>query len=83
MKILVGLVTLLLVGCTIRNEVLYVGGELLTVEMVNNKPKVRVGTGIDECRFRGRVQLSDLDDGEHNLNIECKVPTDYFIPRMD
>lgn len=71
--VLLGLVAALS-SCTIVNETLIIANGLATVKVINNKPKVRVSTGIDDCKWRGRIKLSDLSDGDHEIWIRCKIP---------
>lgn len=66
---------LLISGCSIHNETLDIGSGLLTVQMVDSKPKVRMATGIDECRWRGK---GNITEGEYEAHFQCSIPTDRF-----
>jgi len=69
MKILLTLLVISTVGCTIRDETLSIADDLVTVKLRENKPpKVTVATGIDECRWKGKYQIS----GDYDLGINCE-----------
>ena len=61
------------VSCAVHDETLVVGGdlELVTVKFENNKPRVRVATGLDSCRWGGRYDIRQPSDYE--VKILCSV----------
>lgn len=75
LMIFVVAVVVLSTGCVVHNETLYVAGELVTVRFEDNKPRVRVSTGLDECKWRAKGNISEDD---YSIRIECKVNTDVF-----
>ena len=74
MRWLMPILLVSLVGCVhIQDETLYVADGLITMQIVDNKPKVRVATGLDECKWRARVQVHDLD-ADQQLWFRCRFP---------
>lgn len=65
------LLSIALGGCTIINEELIILDGLVTVVVIDDKPKVRVSTGIKECKWRGRASLK-VDDYE--VWVKCSIP---------
>ena len=61
-------------GCTIINEELRIANGLVTLKVIDNKPKVRLASGLEDCRWRARVQVHDLDNGNHEVWFICKIP---------
>lgn len=70
--LLIGLVGIWwqLTGCAVRDETLYIA-EVVEVRIENNKPKVRVASGFDECRWRGKVRLQAE---EYEIWFKCQIP---------
>ena len=69
---LISLLCLLNTSCVrIHDETLYIAGDLITVQVNDNKPKVRVATGVDECRWRAKV---DIPEKEWELWFLCERP---------
>lgn len=60
-------------GCTIINEELIILNGLATVKVINNKPKFRLASGLEECKWSGRVEVDDLSDGNHEVIFKCKL----------
>lgn len=85
MRSLIGIIGLIsiLSGCAIHDEVLYIGGDLITVRMQEGRPKVRVSTGIHNCKWRGRVSFSDMSEGNHQIWIKCRVETNSLVPKLN
>ena len=65
---------ILIASCTIVQQELIILDGLATVKIINNKPKFRMATGLDECKWGGRVKLDDLDGGDHEITFKCKIP---------
>ena len=61
-------------GCAVRNETLYIAEGLVTMQIIDNKPKIRVASGLDDCKWRARVKVHDLDGGNHEIWLKCKIP---------
>lgn len=69
-----------LTACTIVDEELRIANELIIIRMENDKPKVRVATGLEDCKWRAKVEVNDLSDGEHELHLQCAVSTNLIKP---
>jgi len=71
--LLIGLIGIAwqLAGCAIKNEELHIVDSLIIVKMENNKPKVRVASGFDECKWRGKVHFESED---YEIWLKCKIP---------
>ncbi|CAL9963671.1 hypothetical protein VPHD249_0093 [Vibrio phage D249] len=59
-------------GCAIKDETLFIAGDLITVQMRDNRPDVDVSTGLDECKWDGS---GNVLDNEYELVFKCKFPT--------
>lgn len=59
----------MLSACTIVDEKLIIANELVVVNFEENRPKVRVATGSEHCKWRGKYNI----DGHYYIGIECKV----------
>ena len=62
---------LLLTGCAVVDNELRIAGDLIVVSVINNKPKVRVSTGVDECKWRGTLSFQTYD---YELWVKCSIP---------
>ena len=61
----------ILSGCAFKNEELHIANSFVIVKMENNKPKVRVASGFDECKWRGKVHFESED---YEIWLKCKIP---------
>lgn len=68
-------VVVLSAGCVVRDETMYIAGDLVTVTVRDSRPRVRVSTGLDDCKWRARGNLNSED---YAVYIECKVNTDVL-----
>lgn len=68
------LLGLFMASCTIIDEELIIANGLATVKMVDDRPKVRVATGVDECKWKARIEFHDLNEGDHEVWFLCEVP---------
>lgn len=60
-----------LTGCAFKNEELHIADSLVIVKMENNKPKVRVASGFDECKWRGKYHSTTEN---YEIWLKCKIP---------
>lgn len=65
------LISMVLAGCTIIDEELIVLDGLVTLRVEANKPKVRVATGIEACKWRGRASLAK---DNYEVLLHCSMP---------
>lgn len=65
------LISMALAGCTIVDEELRVMDGLVTLRVEANKPKVRVATGIEACKWRGRASLAK---DNYEVWLQCSIP---------
>ncbi len=68
---------LLLSGCAIKDESLIIANELVVVKMEDNRPRVRLATGLDDCKWRFR---GNLREGEFKVLFLCSMQTDRLNP---
>ena len=65
------LLSIALGSCVIVNEELLILNGIVSIKVVDDKPKVKVSTGIKECKWRGRASLR-VDDYE--VWVKCTIP---------
>lgn len=58
-------------GCTIINEELIILDGIVTMRVEDNKPKVRVATGIEACKWRGRGSFAK---DNYEVWVKCSLP---------
>lgn len=58
-------------GCAIHDETMYIAGELVTIKFEDNRPKVRVSTGIEHCKWRGKAQIQSAN---YEVWMVCSIP---------
>ncbi|CAL9978671.1 hypothetical protein VPHD51_0106 [Vibrio phage D51] len=68
---------LLLSGCAIKDESLIIANELIVVKMEDNRPRVRLATGLEECKWRAR---GNIQEGEYEALFLCSIKTDRLNP---
>lgn len=66
-------------GCTMLDEQLVIGEDLVVITMGPDRPRVRVAAFVDECKWRAKWHLGR----DYEVRLECSVPTDALRVRMD
>ena len=78
MKYLACAIAIVCTGCVMLDETLIIAGGLATIQIIDNRPRVRVSTGVEECKWRAR---GNLNQGDYAVHVQCRIPTDDLIPR--
>ena len=60
---------LALSGCAIRDERLSIADDLVVINFEDNRPKVRIATGSDYCKWRGKLNV----ELHYFVGIECRI----------
>ena len=60
----------LLSACATHNGELRVLNGVITAKVENERLRVRVHTGVDECRWSGKYRK-----GDYQVQLQCTIPT--------